>query len=90
MEKLYQLHISGRVQRVSYRANTRQQAQSLGLRGFVQNQPDGSVYAEIEGPTEQLDKMIEWCWQGPNLAKVESIEIQGGDLKHYTDFDIRR
>lgn len=90
MEKLYQLHIRGRVQRVSYRANTRQQAQVLGLRGFVRNQPDGTVYAEIEGPAEQLEKMIEWCWQGPNLARVESIEIHEGELQHYTDFEIRR
>jgi acylphosphatase len=43
------LYISGKVQGVFYRKSTKEIADKLGVKGFVQNMPDGSVYAEAEG-----------------------------------------
>ena len=39
------IHIRGRVQGVYYRASACRRAEELGLKGFVRNQADGSVYA---------------------------------------------
>ncbi|MCB0783112.1 MAG: acylphosphatase, partial [Flavobacteriales bacterium] len=41
--------VRGRVQGVWYRKHTREKALELGLRGWVMNQPDGSVLVEAEG-----------------------------------------
>jgi acylphosphatase len=70
-----QLHITGRVQGVGYRASAQQQARKLGLSGFVRNQPDGSVYAEITGSQLQVEKMIRWCQNGPPLARVAAVKV---------------
>ena len=63
--------ISGRVQGVWFRANTRQKAEQLGVTGWVRNTHDGCVEAVFEG-----EKMLEWCNHGPPLAKVENVEIK--------------
>ncbi|GJM34398.1 MAG: acylphosphatase [Saprospiraceae bacterium] len=76
MQKRYQLRIYGRVQGVYFRGSTRQKAEELGLFGFVKNEPDGSVYAEIEGSETALDLMIQWCHQGPTMAQVKEVQIK--------------
>ncbi|MEQ9567382.1 MAG: acylphosphatase, partial [Pseudomonadales bacterium] len=42
----YRIHVVGRVQGVFFRASTREKATSLGLKGWVMNQHDGSVLIE--------------------------------------------
>jgi acylphosphatase len=87
---LYQLEIRGRVQGVSYRYATQKRALELGLCGWVKNQPDGTVYAEIEGEQEALQTMIDWCWQGPTFAKVEEVKAVLAPGRNYTSFEIIR
>ena len=88
--KHIKLHIKGRVQGVAYRAHTRRKARELGLHGFVENRPDGSVYAEIEGPAALVEEMVEWCRNGPPLARVDSIEMEEGEPIALPHFEIRR
>lgn len=86
----YKLKISGRVQGVAYRYSTRQQALSLGLKGIVKNEPDGSVYAEIEGKEKALQIMIDWCRKGPDLAVVAEVEVVPAPEANYSFFEIIR
>jgi len=86
----YQLHISGRVQGVGYRASTQLKAHQLGLTGWVRNQLDGDVEIVVEGDSTALNQFVEWAWQGPRFAKVEQIaqteSIASGE---FHQFDIR-
>jgi acylphosphatase len=50
---------SGRVQGVGFRYQTRDVAGRHPVRGFVQNQPDGTVLLVIEGQPQAVDPMIE-------------------------------
>ena len=84
------IYISGRVQGVWYRASARKKALELGLKGRVSNLPDGRVYAEAEGTRAQLNAFVEWCQQGPELARVDGVEVAEGELKNYNDFEIVR
>lgn len=90
MLKHFNLKISGRVQGVWYRASASRKARELGLFGFVKNQPDGSVYAEAEGPEDRLQTFVNWCWEGPELAKVDQVEITEGEMKGFSAFDVER
>ncbi len=65
--------ISGRVQGVCYRAWTVEQATRLSLKGFVRNRQDGSVEALFKGPAEQVEAMLDLCWQGPPRAEVTAV-----------------
>ncbi|KYK20422.1 acylphosphatase [Thermoplasmatales archaeon SM1-50] len=88
-----QLHvvISGRVQGVWFRASTKEKADELGLTGWVKNTNDGKVEAMFEGEETKLDKMIDWCWKGPPLAKVSRVEIkQKRHGNQFTDFVVQR
>lgn len=67
--------VTGRVQGVFFRAETKSKADSLNLTGWVRNLPDGRVETVFEGEKERVDTMIEWCRQGPPYASVINIEI---------------
>jgi acylphosphatase len=87
------LKVFGRVQGVWYRVNTRQTALKLSLKGFVKNQPDGSVLVVAIGPQEKLEKLKNWCSKGPKNAEVKKIKTKiektsKQDLE-FTNFEIR-
>ncbi len=85
------LKITGRVQGVYYRASMLQEAQKLGLSGWVMNRSDGSVEAVAEGSKAKLDELIAWCRQGPQGARVAGVEEQWQNTtNNFVGFAIRR
>ena len=76
MEQRAFILVKGRVQGVYFRASVVQTATGLGIRGHVENLADGNVRIVAEGTTEDLEKLIEWCGEGPPRAKVESVELK--------------
>ncbi len=72
----YRLRIYGKVQGVFFRKYAQMTAQSLGLGGFVRNEPDGSVYAEVEGAPEAVENFVKWAHRGSPAAKVERVEVE--------------
>jgi len=72
--------IEGWVQGVNFRGWAREQAERLGLSGWIRNRRDGAVEALFAGPSENVAAMLERCHSGPRDARVESIEIiqEGG------------
>lgn len=74
MSRTVRVVISGRVQGVSYRFWTQQQARQRALVGWVRNLEGGEVEAVFSGAAEAVDAMLEACRQGPPAARVERIE----------------
>jgi acylphosphatase len=70
-----QVVVSGRVQGVCYRAFTKEAAVKLGLGGWVRNLPDGGVQAEIEGPREKVEKLLDQLRIGPPRASVTDLDV---------------
>lgn len=89
MKKAVALQISGRVQNVGFRYNTRKMAEELHIAGFVKNRPDGSVYAEAYGEEENLDQFILWCHKGPTWARVDKVNIQDIPYQDCNGFSVR-
>jgi acylphosphatase len=67
--------VSGKVQRVGFRAFTEENARQLGLTGTVRNLDDGRVEAVIEGPAEKTELLLERLKSGPPRARVTLIEL---------------
>jgi len=83
------IQVIGKVQGVWFRKSTQQKAQQLGLKGFVCNQSDGSVYIEAEATAKKLTDFLEWCQQGPEQAVVEKLISAEAGIKGFDSFDIR-
>jgi acylphosphatase len=81
------VYVSGSVQGVFFRDSARQQAEQLGLAGWVKNLPDGRVEALLEGPPGKVREMLRWCEAGPPHATVEDVDAEfetpGEDLKGF-------
>lgn len=88
--KAHQIRIKGKVQGVYFRASAKQQAQLLGVRGFVKNENDGSVLLEVEGDDAAVKKMVSWCKHGPALARVNDLEIKQEAARNFVSFDIKK
>lgn len=73
--KRARVRIHGRVQGVFFRAEARSRAESLGVAGWIRNEPDGSVEALFEGEPDRIDSMVEWCRRGPSGAHVDEVEV---------------
>lgn len=88
--KRLRIHVSGKVQGVFYRASTQAKAKELGLNGWVKNEEDGSVLIEAEGEEQKLDKLVEWCHQGPGAAQVEGVNTEEVQPEGINGFEMRR
>ncbi|MFB6136277.1 MAG: acylphosphatase [Halobacteriaceae archaeon] len=82
--------VSGNVQGVFYRANTRDAAAEFGVDGWVRNLDDGRVEAVFEGEADAVESMVEWCHEGSPAADVEDVEVSYGDPEGEDGFRIRR
>lgn len=90
MIRHYNIVVTGRVQGVYYRATAKQMADILGLKGFVRNETDGSVYIEVEGDEEMIVKFIQWCHHGPDRAEVKYVSVNEAPLVNFEGFESRR
>ena len=68
--------IRGEVQGVGFRWAVQNQADRLGLTGYAENLPDGSVRVEAEGAPDRLDQLEAYLRQGPRWAEVDSLDVQ--------------
>lgn len=84
------VRISGRVQGVWFRNWTRAQAEALGLRGWVRNEPDGSVLALVAGPEAAVARMLAALHEGPPAARVDAVRAQAAEPPEGAGFRVLR
>ncbi|NYT85993.1 acylphosphatase [Pollutimonas harenae] len=77
--------ISGHVQGVGFRAATVRHAHLQGVKGWVRNLDDGTVQALLQGPHDQVDRMLSWLHHGPPNARVDLVEHQEEHTGRYFD-----
>ena len=83
------IFVSGLVQGVFFRDNTRRWASTLQLTGWVRNLLDGRVEVLVEGEKQRIERLISLLKEGPPMAQVESVEVSWEEYKgEFTDFRI--
>ena len=82
--------VSGEVQGVFFRQETRRRAQAAGVAGWVRNLADGRVEAVFEGPAEAVEGMVDWCGRGPEWAHVRQVEVEPEEPEGLDGFEVRR
>jgi acylphosphatase len=81
------LRIHGRVQGVWFRESMRQEAEALGITGWVRNRLDGTVEAVIQGEADSVRLMTEWARRGPSPAEVQRIDEADEPDSAFTAFE---
>ncbi|MFP3132838.1 MAG: acylphosphatase [Nitrososphaeria archaeon] len=81
MKARAEIIVEGLVQGVGYRAFAKRVADKLGLKGYAENLPDGTVKIIVEGEKDQIEDFIEECRRGPPLSEVENLEVKWEQYK---------
>lgn len=81
---------SGRVQGVGYRYFVVDVARTLGLTGWVSNEPDGSVRCVAEGRRPNLERLLDELRVGPASALVDDVRATWSPAAgSFAEFGIR-
>ena len=80
--------VHGMVQGVGFRYFALQQAQSLGITGYVKNRVDGTVESRVEGQRPYIEAYISALESGPGYADVTHVDVDWlpfeNKYKHFT------
>ena len=88
MSTAIRVRIKGIVHGVSFRSSMAQVASDLGVRGWVKNNPDGSVEAFLEGDERNVKRVLDWAKLGPPRARVDKVEVEETFPRNHRDFRI--
>ena len=88
MKTRIHVFISGSVQGVFFRSNTKWVADTLGIKGWVRNLSDGRVEIVAEG--EKTEELVSWVREGPSVARVDKVDLEYMDyVGEFNSFGIR-
>ena len=82
------LRIRGIVAGVSFRSSMALKAAASGVRGWVRNNPDGTVEAFLEGDLRKVRQVVDWARTGPPRARVDRVDVEAAAPRNHRDFRI--
>lgn len=88
MKKAVRVEIFGTVQGVFLRSSIKETADKLSIKGYVRNREDGSVEAWFEGNSQDVDKMVEICKEGPEHSVIKKMDITEENFQGLKEFKI--
>lgn len=89
MNKTIHFLVSGRVQGVFFRAETRRRADLGGITGWVRNLMDGRVEGTASGEETQIESFKAWLHEGPAYARVDDVSIEELEYEEFDKFRVR-
>ncbi len=91
MEDRTRVHVfvTGDVQGVGFRQAVADKANELGVTGWVRNLADGRIEAVLEGPRDEVYRVVGLCRAGPNGARVAGVQVDREPPKNEKTFKIR-
>ena len=81
--------VRGYVQGVFFRDSVRRLAERHGVAGWIENRRDGAVEAVFVGEPAAVERLIEFCRQGPRGARVDKVEVSEEEPVGETCFSVR-
>lgn len=91
--KTVDYEIFGIVQGVFFRKYTVDQAQKLGLVGWVKNTTEGTVAGQVQGSADKIDSMMDWLRSvGSPKSRIDQAHfsnVKNVSNLEFNDFTIR-
>lgn len=88
MKKAIRIYVFGTVQGISFRDFVKTNADKMKVKGYIRNKEDGSIESWFEGLSEDVDKMVELCKNGPEHAIVKRLDIVEEKMQDLKEFKI--
>lgn len=82
-----EVRVTGVVQGVFFRARCAEEADRLGVQGWVANHPDGSVRGHFEGAATAVDALVAWCRGGSPRAVVDEVAVSEATVRDVVGFE---
>lgn len=81
--------VHGDVHGIGFRANTKRNADVLGVTGYVENVDDGTVHVVAVGEEGRLLALLDFLNIGPSNSTVEKVDVTWSDvIETFDHFDI--
>ena len=80
--------VHGHVQGVFFRDTVRRLAERHGVAGWVRNTWDGAVEAVFEGEDDAVERLVQFCREGPRGAVVERVDVDDEQPEGLTEFRV--
>lgn len=92
MEDRTRVHVfvSGDVQGVGFPEAILEKALEQNVVGWVKNTSDGRIEAVIEGPRDEVYRVVGLCRAGPNGARVEGVQVDREPPKNDKTFKLKK
>jgi acylphosphatase len=81
--------VHGHVQGVFFRETARRRALSAGVAGWIRNVPDGTVEGVFEGEPDAVERLVDFCRDGPRGARVEWVDVAAEEPERLDGFAVR-
>lgn len=81
--------VSGDVQGLGFRQAIADKANEQGVTGWVRNLRDGRVEAVLEGPRDEVYRVVGLCRAGPKGAKVAGVQVDREPPKNEKTFKVK-
>lgn len=89
MAASYRFIVKGRVQGVYFRQSAANNAERLGLAGWIRNREDGAVEGAVAGSDYSMESFRQWLYEGPPMARVETVDWDAADEEPGAGFSVR-
>ena len=91
MEDKTRVHVfvNGDVQGLGFRQAIADKANEQGVTGWVRNLRDGRVEAVLEGPRDEVYRVVGLCRAGPKGARVQGVQVDREPPKNEKTFKIK-
>jgi acylphosphatase len=81
--------VSGDVQGLGFRQAIADKANEQGVTGWVRNLRDGRVEAVLEGPRDEVYRVVGLCRAGPQGARVSGVQVDREPPRDEKTFTIK-
>jgi len=88
MKKSKRFFVTGSVQPIFFNAFIKENADKLGVRGFVRTLEDRRIEIFIEGDIEAVKKMAALCKRGPEHSMIRYVEERDSNFQGFSEFNI--
>ena len=90
MKKSVRLFLTGSVQPMFFGPYIKEEADKLGIKGYVRYLEGGKVEVFLEGDINSIEQMIPKCNVGPFNTKIRNVEQKDERFQDFKNFKILR